>query len=234
MIAATDRLLEFKLTYSKPEAVSRDQIEKDTITIKFDQSVWYDPNSDVEVNEGKPLVIQLPRQMDPETAAAMASAMDTANGAANTITTGNIVINILLGSSLKFLWGMINTLQFIVFFTEWNVIIPPNADMAIETLRVIALGEFIPYHWLTDPITEHFQKDEDEGAENQDQDGESENSNNILSNMGVMLLILCIIVILAITIILCSKICKRGSKIHDAFLKIKGKIFWNSIIRFIL
>ena len=94
--------------------------------------------------------------MDPETAAAMASAMDTANGAANSITTGNIVINILLGSSLKFLWGMINTLQFIVFFTEWNVIIPPNADMAIETLRVIALGEFIPYHWLTDPITEQF------------------------------------------------------------------------------
>ena len=156
VIAATDRLLEFKLTYSKPEAVSRDQNEKDTITIKFDQSVWYDPNSDVEVNEGRPLVIQLPRQMDPETAAAMASAMDTANGAANTITTGNIVINILLGSSLKFLWGMINTLQFIVFFTEWNVIIPPNADMAIETLRVIALGEFIPYHWLTDPITEQF------------------------------------------------------------------------------
>ena len=33
VITATDRLLEFKLTYSKPEAVSRDQNEKDTITI---------------------------------------------------------------------------------------------------------------------------------------------------------------------------------------------------------
>ena len=47
---------------------------------------------------------------------------------------------------------MINTLQFVVFFTEWKVQFPLNAKIAIETLRVVALGEFIPYHILTDPI----------------------------------------------------------------------------------
>ena len=26
--------------------------------------------------------------------------------------------------------------------------------MVIEALRTIALGEFIPFHWLTDPIEE--------------------------------------------------------------------------------
>ena len=78
--------------------------------------------------------------------------MNAANGAANTVATGNIAINILLGTSLKYLWGMINTLQFVVFFTEWNVMIPPNAKIAIATFRNIALGEFIPYHWLTDPL----------------------------------------------------------------------------------
>ena len=85
--------------------------------------------------------------------------MGAANGAANTVATGNIVLNILLGSSLKFLWGMINTLQFVVFFTDWNVLIPPNAEIAIETFRTIALGEFIPYNWLTDPLTELFESD---------------------------------------------------------------------------
>lgn len=94
--------------------------------------------------------------MDPGQAAAMASTMGAANGAANTLATGSTVLNILLGSSLKLLWGMINTLQFVVFFTEWNVIIPPNAEFAIKTFRTIALGEFIPYEWLTEPLSEPF------------------------------------------------------------------------------
>lgn len=57
--------------------------------------------------------------MDAAEAAVIASTMDSANGAANTVATGNVVLNIVLGSSLKLLWGMINTLQFVVFFTEW-------------------------------------------------------------------------------------------------------------------
>ena len=70
--------------------------------------------------------------------------MDVAQGTANAIATGNIFVNILLGASLKFLWGMINTLQFIVFFTDWKVRIPTNATIAVKTFRKIALGEFIP------------------------------------------------------------------------------------------
>ena len=59
--------------------------------------------------------------MDAAEAAVIASTMNSANGAANTVATGNVVLNIVLGSSLKLLWGMINTLQFVVFFTEWKV-----------------------------------------------------------------------------------------------------------------
>ena len=72
--------------------------------------------------------------------------MDAANSATNTILTGNIFINILLGSSLKFLWGMINTLQFVVFFTRWEVQIPPTTKEVIKEFRKIALGEFIPWN----------------------------------------------------------------------------------------
>ena len=78
--------------------------------------------------------------------------MSATHSAANTIATGNVVLNIILGSSLKLLWGMINTLQFVIFFTEWQVRMPTNATMALETFRVIALGEFIPYEWLTEPM----------------------------------------------------------------------------------
>ena len=103
----------------------------DHISIKFNDTYFEDPMTEISVNRGEPLVIKLPRQLDPGTAEAIAATMDSANGAANTLATGNLVINIVLGSSLKLLWGMINTLQFVVFFTEWNVIIPPNALMVI-------------------------------------------------------------------------------------------------------
>ena len=53
----------------------------------------------------------------------MAEALDGAIGGAmsssNAVMTTNTIINIILGASLKLLWGMINTFQFVVFFTEW-------------------------------------------------------------------------------------------------------------------
>ena len=106
--------------------------------------------------------------------------MSAATNTANTLATGNIFLNIVLGSSLKLLWGMINTLQFVVFFTDWLVIIPPNAILAINTIRTIALGEFIPYEWLTEPLSEPFQGVED--------DSEASRA-NVFSNMGIMLLL---------------------------------------------
>ena len=41
VVTATDRLLEIKLVHSLPAAVSREGT--DTITIKFDESIWDDP-----------------------------------------------------------------------------------------------------------------------------------------------------------------------------------------------
>ena len=95
--------------------------------------------------------------MEEAEAEQIAAAMSTATSTANTFATGNIALNIVLGSSLKLLWGMINTLQFVVFFTDWKVLIPPNALIAIETFRTIALGEFIPYEEVTEPLSKPFQ-----------------------------------------------------------------------------
>ena len=52
--------------------------------------------------------------------------------------------------------------------------------------------------------------------------------------MGVMLIILGFIIVLATLISICVKCCKPGSKLQGIFLKVKGKIFWNAILRFIL
>ena len=82
--------------------------------------------------------------------------MSAASSISNSFATINLVMQILLGASLKFLWAMINTLQFVVFFTDWKIIIPLNAQFAIEFFRTVALGEFIPTEDITDPLSKPF------------------------------------------------------------------------------
>ena len=58
------------------------------------------------------------------------------------------MLDVLLGSSLKLMWNLVNTLQIIVYFNEVEVNLSVEAKIFLEKLRIIALGEFIPYDWL--------------------------------------------------------------------------------------
>ena len=70
-------------------------------------------------------------------------AMEETTKTLNAFITSSMPLNLVLGVSLKFLWGMVNSLQFIVFMEQWKVNWPPNASIAIKTIRMIALAEFI-------------------------------------------------------------------------------------------
>ena len=52
--------------------------------------------------------------------------------------------------------------------------------------------------------------------------------------MGVMLMMGCVILVLAIIVILLFRFCKPGNKCHTIGRKIKQKIFWNTVLRFVL
>ena len=81
--------------------------------------------------------------------------MGAASNAGVFVSVGNVCVNVFLGASLKYLWGMVNTMQFVVFFPEWqNLQTPANANYAIKFFRTIALGEFIPWEFIMDPIKE--------------------------------------------------------------------------------
>ena len=66
-------------------------------------------------------------------------------------------------------------------------------------------------------------------------DGQSDSqSQSILGNMGVALVILGMVVILVILVSFCVKACKTGSKVYSVLLKIRAKILWNMVLRYIL
>ena len=68
----------------------------------------------------------------------------------------NLAVDVALGSSLKFMWSMVNTLQIIVYFNTVKLNISVQAMIFLDKLRIIALGEFIPYNWLTDYFIEQW------------------------------------------------------------------------------
>ena len=99
---------------------------------------------------------------------------------------------------------------------------PPNAIMVIDMFRSIALGEFIDSTWLTDPIKEKMLSSSDEDPKA-----------NVLSNMGIMLLFALVLVVIIIPVIIVIKFIRMG-KIHAIFEKLKQKLIWNSVIRYVL
>ena len=163
----------------------------------MDDRVFRDPDTDYSINDGSMIEFELQRQIDPEKAAQVEAVAGTASGVATFFTTGNILLNIILGLSLKALWGMINTLQFVVFFTDWNARMPVATEMVIQNFRVIALGEFIPAGFVTDDIKRATLGD----------DGGDEKS-SVLANLGVMILILAVMVIVALLLALIKRFAK--------------------------
>ena len=62
----TERLIEIELKHSIPAAVSKDPRSKDRVSVKFDERVFYDLFSYFEINDGEPIIVELPRQVDKE------------------------------------------------------------------------------------------------------------------------------------------------------------------------
>lgn len=96
--------------HSNPSAVSIDSVTPDQVSISFDSSVFVDPETDFKINGGELLLIELPRQIDPELLEVLESTLSSAGSAANTVGIGTTIVNVLLGTSLKMLWALINTL----------------------------------------------------------------------------------------------------------------------------
>ena len=65
---------------------------------------------------------------------------------------GNLILNVILAVGLKYLWNMVNLLQFVVFMRTWNCTIPIAADIFLEALKTLALFEFLPTDKIDDTL----------------------------------------------------------------------------------
>ena len=65
-------------------------------------------------------------------------------------------------------------------------------------------------------------------------EGDEEGNSNILTKMGILLVIMIFLIVLLTVVVICVRTSKPGSKVNNVFLKVKNKLMWNSVIRSIL
>ena len=100
---------------------------------------------------------------------------------------------------------------------SWKLNYPPNALAVFNFIKMIALMEFMPTGWFTDLLSDWF------GIVKGDEE-------NIFENMGMMLLIGCIILIAVLTLIPIGICVLYNYKIYRIFRMVHRKIFYNTII----
>lgn len=57
---------------------------------------------------------------------------------------GLVILQIFMAIGLKYLWNIMNLLQFLIFMQMWVISIPPTTRIVLSELQNLALLEFIP------------------------------------------------------------------------------------------
>jgi len=68
------------------------------------------------------------------------------------ISLGLLVLNLFLAMGLKFLWNLVNLLQFLIFMQMWQVKLPDFARIIFKELKNLAFLEFLPTGFFKDAL----------------------------------------------------------------------------------
>ena len=104
---------------------------------------------------------------------------------------------------------------------RWKIDYPANTNSVLKFIKMIALMEFMPTEWFTDILSDWFgiQKGDDQ---------------NILENMGMMLLIGCCVLFAVLLILVVGLLMLFNFKLYRIFRNLLRKVFYNTFIRYLL
>ncbi len=161
-----------------------------------------------------------------------------------------LFLQIFLAMGLKYLWNIMNLLQFLIFMQMWLISLPSTTKIILKELKTLALLEFIPTQAFKDSLKQFLGQSEKEdcqgdqpcqpaGAEessvtNEATDIDRIGSDSLIDNMGAMLLIAAIIFALLILLALLRILSQRCACAKKASEAIKKKLFYNTFLRYIL
>lgn len=139
----------------------------------------------------------------------------------NIVAVINFFVNIILSFGLRYVWNLVNLLQFLVYMQRWTILYPANSLAFLKYIKSIALMEFIPSKQITDKLSAWLNLD-------------AESPENLLSNLGLMLVIGGVIAVLMIAMLVCSYLVMFDYRVYRRFRLLQSKIFYNAILRYLL
>ena len=80
----------------------------------------------------------------------------------------NVAIQFTFAYGLKYLWGIVNIMQFAVFLPLWTINYPAKVLAFLKAVKVIAFMEFLPTDWLIDGISDTFGMNKCDGSQESD------------------------------------------------------------------
>ena len=119
---------------------------------------------------------------------------------------------------------------------EWQIALPDKSDLLLKSLKSLALFEFLP----TDKINDHVfdwlgikEENSDCKTEEDAQDNE-ECPKSTVDQLAVVLLGVFAIIFLILLLIILGILACFCPKVKQCFLNLKKKLFYGSIIRYLL
>ena len=120
---------------------------------------------------------------------------------------------------------MVNILQFIVYYHLIKISLAPHSSEFLIQLKVIALGEFIPYDEIKIKVKKIL------GVE----DDQSFTESGLLDDLGTTWLVAAGLLLLTLLLLLLGLLKKKlNDKLKMVIEKVKAKLFWNAFIRYTL
>ena len=137
---------------------------------------------------------------------------------------GNLVLNVILAVGLKYLWNMVNLLQFIVFMRYWGCTMPTETEIFLEALKTLALFEFLPTDQIDDTIKGWL------GIENDD----SGEQKSWFDDLAVVMIFAFVLLFLFLILLIGILFRRHSAKCTSCLDGLKKKLFFGVLIRYLL
>ena len=117
------------------------------------------------------------------------------------------ILQIVSSFGLKYLWNIMNLLQFLIYMQMWMIKLPPLTQTFLQELKAIAFMDFIPKEDIQNVIKEKLGLEEEtsddqmqveNSANSQELSIDRVGSKSLIDNMGTFLLIGILIILILI------------------------------------
>lgn len=137
---------------------------------------------------------------------------------------GNLVLNVILAVGLKYLWNMVNLLQFIVFMRNWGCTMPQETEIFLEALKTLALFEFLPTDQIDDTVMGWLGIEKDDSGEQK----------SWFDDLAVVMIFAIVLLFLFLILLIGFLVKRHSAKCISCLNGLKKKLFFGVLIRYLL